>query len=191
VVQVADGGGTALEGARVRLSIEPMLYRKGYMELIDAEGRARRQLTVNDGTFAPKNWAATSALTISCTKEDTNGNRVLDANEDINGNGTLDPQDPAVIMPVAESLELPTLESNGVLTTDATGSGYFNVVYPVTNAAWAQIRVVARAQALGVEAEDTYTTMLSSDATQLSNVNLAPVNAVSPYGTELDCTDPD
>lgn len=190
VVQVADGGGTALEGAKVKLSIEPILYRKGVMQLIDTEGRTRAQLTEDDGNFTAKSWTSTSSLTTSCAKEDINGNRVLDANEDLNGNGTLDPQDPAIIMPVAESLELPTLESNGVLTTDASGSGYFNVVYPVTNAAWAQIRVVARAQALGVEAEDTYTTMLNSDVNQMTNVNIAPVNAVSPYGSVLNCTNP-
>jgi len=190
VVQVADGGGTALEGAKVRLSIEPILYRKGVMELIDKDGRTRAQLTPADGTFAPDSWISTSVLTTSCIKEDTNGNRVLDANEDINGNGTLDPQDPAIIMPVNADLELPTLESNGVLTTDASGSGYFNVVYPVTNAAWAQIRVVARAQALGVEAEDTYTTMLNSDATQIGDTSIPPVNAVSPYGVVLNCTNP-
>ncbi len=190
VVQVADGGGTALEGAKVRLSIEPILYRKGVMELIDRDGRTRAQLTPADGTFAPDSWISTSVLTTSCIKEDTNGNRVLDANEDINGNGTLDPQDPAIIMPVNADLELPTLESNGVLTTDASGSGYFNVVYPVTNAAWAQIRVVARAQALGVEAEDTYTTMLNSDATQIGDTSIQPVNAVSPYGVVLNCTNP-
>lgn len=190
VVQVADGGGTALEGAKVRLSIEPILYRKGVMELIDNHGRTRAQLTPADGTFAPDSWTSYSVLTTSCVKEDTNGNRVLDANEDINGNGALDPQDPAIIMPVDASLELPTLESNGVLTTDATGSGYFNVVYPVTNAAWAQIRVVARAQALGVEAEDNYITMLNSDATQIGNTSIEPVNAISPYGVVLSCTNP-
>jgi len=192
VVQVADGGGTALEGAKVKLSIEPVLYRKGVMELIDAEGRTLRQLP-DDGSiqFSPKRWTAFSSfVTTSCVKEDINGNRILDIGEDINGNGSLDPQDPAIIMPVPEALELPTLESNGVLTTDATGSGYFNVVYPVTNAAWAQIRVVARAQALGVEAEDTYLTMLKSDANQINDPNINPVNAVSPYGVVLDCTNP-
>lgn len=188
VVQVADGGGTALEDASVRLSIEPVMYRKGYMQLINSDGLTRSQIAA-DESFTANSWATTSQLTISCLKEDVNGNRVLDENEDINGNGTLDPQDPAIIMPVDETLSLPTLESNGVLTTDATGSGYFNVVYPVTNAAWAQIRVVARAQALGVEAEDSYTTMLSSDATQLNNTNIAPVNATSPYGITLVCSD--
>jgi len=85
-------------------------------------------------------------------------------------------------------LELPTLEGNGELTTDATGSGYFNVVYPVTNAAWAKIRVVARVQALGVEAEDNYNTVLGSDKDQIGDPTGTPVNAVSPYGTALDCT---
>lgn len=190
VIQVADGGGKALEGAKVRLSIEPILYRKGYMQQLNADGLTfQQQLDENESLrFIPASWTSQSSSTISCPKEDINGNRILDAGEDNNGNGTLDPQDPAIIMPVAEDLELPTLESNGVLTTDATGSGYFNVVYPVTNAAWAQIRVVARAQALGVEAEDTYLTMLNSDAAQLNAGEIRPVNAVSPYGLVLNCS---
>jgi len=190
VVQVADGGGAALAGAKVRLSIEPILYRKGRMELVDADGKTLAFFSSDTTKFAAKDWSSNTSRSITCLKEDTNGNRILDAGEDLNGNGTLDPQDPAIIMPVAESLELPTLETNGVLTTDATGSGYFNVVYPVTNAAWAQIRVVARAQALGVEAEDTYVTMLNSDVNEVGNPSADPVNKYSPYGTVLVCSDP-
>jgi len=188
VVQVADGGGTALEGARVSLSIEPLMYRKGSMQLLDRDGRTLGQALLDNQTFVGTTWSSYSS--ISCVKEDTNGNRILDEGEDINGNGQLDPQDPAIIMPVPEAQNLPTLETNGVLTTDASGAGYFNVAYPVTNAAWAEIRVVARAQALGVEAEDSYVTMLNSDASEINNYNKSPVNALSPYGTALNCADP-
>jgi len=203
VVQVADGGGQALEGAKVKISIEPILYRKGWLTLIDNKGRIASDIPDNE-TFSPTQWTRINYYpgrsyytSVDCEKEDTNGNRILDLsddpvlNEDKNNNGSLDPQDPAVVMATDEALELQTLEANGVITTDASGSGYFNIVYPASNASWAKIRVVARAQALGVEAEDDYPTNLLSLGTELTNVNDDPVNKYSPYGRELDCTSSD
>ena len=93
-------------------------------------------------------------------------------------------------MPVDESLGLNTLEADGVLTTDATGSGYFNVVYPATSAGWARVSIVARAQALGVEASDDYATSLLTLNSAIGDVSGEPANVRSPYGFVLDCLDP-
>ena len=189
VVQVADGGGQALEGAQVRLSIEPVLYGKGQYLLLDIDGNRAVDLP-DAATFSPKKWGPHETSVIACLSEDINGNRILDEGEDLNRNGSLDPQDPALLMPVPEALGLNTLEANGVLTTDATGSGYFNVVYPATSAGWAHVRIVARAQALGVEAQDEYATHLLTLNKAMADISGDPANIRSPYGFILDCADP-
>lgn len=186
VVQVADGGGQALQNAQVQLSIEPLLYGKGQRILVNEIGQAPDEI-VAPAVWTSHHWAAHSTSAFFCFSEDTNGNRILDAGEDTNGNGSLDPQDPALLGPVADE-GLATLEGNGILTTDSTGSGYFRVVYPVTNAGWASVNVVARAQALGVEATDELFMDLGFTAKQYLASNTNPINRVSPYGFDLDCT---
>lgn len=185
VVQVADGGGQALQNAQVQLSIEPVSYSKGYRVLVDKDFKVRSELDDPDDWTASQ-WGFHPFYAISCSSEDINGNRILDAGEDINGNGSLDPQDPALLGPLSEE-GFATLEGNGILTTDSAGSGYFRVVYPVTNSGWATVNVVARAQALGVEATDTMATNLGYAASESLVSNLNPVNEVSPYGTSI-CT---
>ena len=121
---------------------------------------------------------------IECPSEDLNKNRILDAGEDRNNNGSLDPQDPAVLVAV-DNTDLATIGGNGILTTDASGSGYFRVVYPVSNSSWSDVKIVARAQALGVEATDSYFMSLSPVAEEVAASNLSPVHYRSPYGSEV------
>ncbi len=186
VVQVADGGGQALADAQVQLSIEPIQYWKGWLSLVNEMNMTQSQAPDPD-EWTPYIWSRHSSTTILCAGEDTNGNRILDAGEDTNGNGSLDPQDPAIIAAV-ESEELATLEGDGILRTDASGSGYFRVVFPVTNASWSHVTIVARAQALGVEATDSLKWRMRTDASQQAPSNTNPVNLFSPYGTDLDCS---
>jgi len=184
VVQVADGGGQALKGAQVQLSIQPVSYTKGHLLLVDENGISRNDAEDKD-TWKEDHWAKHRSTTLLCFGEDTNGNRILDAGEDTNNNGVLDPQDPALLAPVTEE-GLATLEGNGTLTTDDTGSGYFRVQYPITNSRWASINVVARAQALGVEATTTLWNTLDYDVKEYPASNSNPANRVSPYGMQLD-----
>ncbi|MBX2824920.1 MAG: Ig-like domain-containing protein [Gammaproteobacteria bacterium] len=172
-VQVADGGGAPLENATVEVSITPLTYRKG--ELVIKEDA--------DGNTA---WDY-SDDSIGCLSEDLNGNRLLDVGEDVNGNGVLDPQDPALI--AAHSSETPTV-SGGSITTDANGSGYFSLVYPASSAWWSNVRITARAKALGVEAEESFTTELLVNEDRVDDGDDYPPNIVSPYGTANVCSDP-
>lgn len=192
VVQVADGAGQPLEDAKVYLSVEPIEYVKGYMVLVDSAGYRSSEITPPD-VFVADQWSQTYSTAVVCASEDVNGNRILDPGEDTNNNGSLDPQDPALIMavPDADTLGLSTLDSSGIISTSSTGSGHFNVVYPTTNASWAEVRIVARVQGLGVEAEDTFETYLRSLATEIGTVNSVPVNSHSPYGLSLSCTNTD
>jgi len=181
VVQVADGSGSPLGDANVELSVEPVHYYKGFMILVDGQGLP------NDGTdqWTAKSWAVYKSAT--CASEDLNGNRILDAGEDTNGNGELDPQDPSLLAPVTEA-GLATLIGSS-LSTDNRGSGFFELLYPVSNAEWAQVRITARAQALGTEAEDSFITTLSVLSDDVDDLTEYPPNRLSPYGTGDFCTD--
>ncbi len=184
VVQVADGSGSPLEGASVELSVRPLNYGKGFFRIVDANGLLLEEhLALNPGqNFSGDRWALRSMNHTVCGAEDINGNRLLDAGEDINGNGSLDPQDPAVVAP--DSVNSPTLE-NGSITTDATGSGFFAVIYPQSNALWAEVEITARAKGLGAEAEAKFRTSLSVLAAELDDVNTSLPNQTSPYGTSV------
>ncbi len=187
VVQVADGSGSPLESATVEMSMRPINYAKGYYRAVNAQGLLPEELAEVDpaANFTPDQWALHPTTYIECIAEDFNGNRFLDAGEDVNNNGTLDPQDPSVV--AADSENAPTLE-NGEITTDATGSGFFAIIYPQSNALWATVEITARAQALGAEAEASFITGLPVLAEEIQDVNTSMPNQISPYGTDLDCT---
>jgi len=180
VVQVADGGGTPLEGATVELSVKPLSFSKGTLVLVDENGFS---LSESAGAFRPDFWARRS---VGCTTEDTNGNRLLDAGEDENRNGILDPQDPSLLVPI-EGSDFATLQG-GSLVTDARGVGVLELLYPASSALWARVEIVARAQALGAEREARYETSLPMRADDVNDVNSTPPNFRSPYGIDLDCT---
>jgi len=170
-VQVADGGGSPLENATVEISIAPIHYKKGrYVIALDAD----------DNPFLAQ------SVSVTCESEDLNGNRLLDAGEDVNNNGVLDPQDPAVI--AAHVSVVPTVES-GVISTNANGSGYFELVYPASSSEWSKVRITARAIALGVEAEEVFDTILPVLADRVDDVDDSPPNWLSPYGQSASCTD--
>ena len=184
VVQVADGSGSPLEGATVELSVIPLNYGKGFFRVVDANGLLPEEhLALNTGTnFSGDRWALRASNHTLCNAEDINGNRLLDPGEDLNNNGSLDPQDPAVVAP--DSINSPTLE-NGSITTDATGSGFFAVIYPQSNALWSEVEITARAKGLGAEAEATFRTSLSVLAAELDDVNTNLPNGSSPYGVSV------
>ena len=96
------------------------------------------------------------------------------------------PSDPAVV--AAHVSEQPTVES-GVISTDANGSGYFEVVYPASSSTWARVLIVARAKGLGVEAEETFVTTLPVLAERIDDITDSPPNETSPYGTSTSCAD--
>ncbi len=189
IVQVADGSGTPLEDATVKLSIRPISYSKGRMVLVNDDGFE----------YAPEieNWAADHwevfSGSVVCESEDLNGNRILDigsgVTEDRNGNGSLDPQDPAALTAV-EGDEYATIEG-GSLSTDKNGSGFFELLYPASNSEWAYVEITARAEALGAESDDSFRTVLPLPASEKNAKDELPANAISPYGLFPDCTNTD
>lgn len=186
VIQVADGSGQAVKGAKVTISYQSTHYGKGRWIPIDTstplDGKAdqwgRDNIsgegidTVNGNTY------------VFCQAEDVNSNGRLDAGEDTNGNGKLDPQNPAIL---AADTSGPTLQS-GSITTDGNGFGYFSVVYPQSNAKWAILSITASATAQNVEAESSYTSYMPMAAEEILDVTTDMPNIRSPYGIGLDCT---
>ncbi len=173
VVQVADGSGAPLENASVDFSIRPLVYVKGFM-------------IPNPDNDSEIKWIQN--ITAECVTEDLNGNRIMDFDEDINGNGSLDPQDPALIAAVSENSENQATIVGGVLSTDANGSGYFELRYPKSNALWSMIEITARARAFGAETEDTFVQVLSVSVDDVAE-SASPPNSLSPYGTSGRCED--
>lgn len=177
VVQVADGDGAPIENGDVDLSVVPIRYFKGQM------------VVVLDESGEPDYW--TRQVSATCESEDLNGNRILDVGEDRNGNGSLDPQDPAILSAVEDnSTNVSTLiGGTGALTTDTTGSGFFEFRYPRSHARWAVVDIVAHAEALGTEAINAYEAELWLLAEDADDVDVLPPNYISPYGTGTSCFD--
>ncbi len=166
VVQVTDGAGRPVPDATIQMGLTPTIYRYGQMVQIDLDF---------DGD--PDEWRLST--TTSCFSEDLNGNRILDLGEDSNNNGILDPRDPALVD--VDPVNLPTV-IGGQITTDASGAGFFTVVYPQSNALYFDVLVTARVEALGVEGVAHYSTELFMSASDIQNLDVRPPNPVSPYG---------
>jgi len=184
VVQVADGGGSPLENATVEVSVRPLTYSKGFFRVVNDEGLLPEELALIDPSadFSGDRYSLRPPHEVVCNAEDINGNRILDPGEDINDNGALDPQDPAVV--AADSVNAPTIDA-GSITTDATGSGFFAVIYPQSNAMWSTLEITARARALGAEAEASFRTILPVTVEELNDINSGLPNQVSPYGSMI------
>lgn len=185
IVQVADGSGTPLENATVKLSIRPIHYGKGWMTHVDDDGF---EYDSNIDNWTADHWSVAS-VSITCETEDANGNRILDTGEDFNNNGSLDPQDPAALAAV-DGDEYATI-SGGSLSTDKNGSGFFEMLYPASNSLWARVEITARAEALGAESEDSFRTNLPLPSSEINAKDEDPANRYSPYGTSLDCSNTD
>lgn len=110
---------------------------------------------------------------------DLNDNGIIDRSEDANGNGILDPRDPALVD--VDSNNTPTV-IGGQITTDASGVGFFTIVYPQSNALYFDATVTARVEALGVEGVAEYDVDLTMSAADANNLEARPPNSISPYG---------
>ncbi len=185
VVKVTNGSGAAIEDAVVGVTVRPLSYLKGSLVLIDSNRRTEEEVPAGE-EFSPVSWALLAAQTIGCDAEDRNGNRFLDTfgsrTEDINGNSQLDPQGPASISAVDGAA---ATVANGMLRTDANGSGLFDLAYPASNAFWSFLEISVRAEALGVEATQTFRVSPGLPASELTDVEISPSNRLSPYGRDV------
>ena len=167
VVQVTDGAGRPVPDATIQIFLTPTLYRFGKLVATDID---------NDGSDDVYSLVTTTL----CVAEDQNGNRILDVGEDSNNNGILDPRDPALID--VDPANEPTV-IGGQITTDASGVGFFTIVYPQSNALYFDVTITARVEALGTESVAEFDTgPLPMSAADADNLNAAPPNETSPFG---------
>ena len=177
VVQVTDVDGNPSPRAVVSVKLIPIEYFKGYYAAIDT-----------DADLVEDDWSR--VISASCPAEDINNNGVLDAGEDLSGNGVLDPTNPGTLSPHPE--EEPTLiTGSDKMVTDESGFGYFVVTYPVGQALWSSIRVVASTEVSGTEESESLDMVLFIADEDVAEYPLTPVGGTSsPYGTENWCIKP-
>lgn len=183
-VQITDINGVGTAYQSVTLSAVPVSYRKGSYQLIDSDGDA----TIDSWGIDDPNTPGLDYIT--CTKEDTNQNGILESGEDINGNGILDPTNPATIGPHPD--ETPTLSANGLLITNEFGFAYFSLTYPKSEALWSTVKITATTDVTGTESMESFTFVLLASKSDLDSIGTAPPGGVVPskYGTASVCTDP-
>lgn len=78
--------------------------------------------------------------------------------------------------------------SPAIVTTDATGSANFNVVYPEDHALWVEARLIASASVQGAQSSSSASFWLPQLTDYLTTLTRSPPGLDSPYGTGTDCT---
>ncbi len=123
-------------------------------------------------------WVRT--VTVTCPNEDLfypvgdirRNNGILDPGEDTNNNGRLDPGNVAA----------PSVPS---VTTNASGFGFFNVVYAQQYANWVGVQLVARSQVGGTESVAAENFVLIGVSTDFNKEDVSPPGSPSPFGVGL------
>jgi hypothetical protein len=98
-------------------------------------------------------------------------------NPDGNRNGKLDPGVTAVVSP-------------GTVTTDSTGTGVFNVIYPQSIANWVTVQLIATATVSGTETNASVTFSLPILSADVVATPTPPPGYPSPYGVASSCSIP-
>lgn len=103
----------------------------------------------------------------TCTNEDINFNGILEAGEDFNNNARLDPGNVITVDKL-------------VLTTNDAGFADFNVKYAKQFAIWTTVKIIARTNVAGTEAEASVNFSAACSAEDALK-NICPI--MSPFGT--------
>lgn len=150
---VTDASGNAAANAQIALSVNPF----------DGLAYSKGQYVDNGNNV----WE--QDIDDVCANEDVNLNGILDPGEDANGDGKLTPGNVASV---------PTSVSTG-----ADGTVEINVTYPRQYGNWVRVTLTASSGVDGTESTDTASFWLPVLAADLTNTDVAPPGAVSPFGT--------
>lgn len=171
---VTDASGNAAAGVRLNLAVNPIdshnlpgnpsAYAKGRYEWNGTAWVIPGQGNVPVSTIDPNHNRR------ECANEDQNMNGILDLSlgEDVNGDGRLTPGNVASV-PIS-------------VTTGADGTFQFLITYPKQFAQWVQVRLSASTTVDGTESIDVQDFWLPVAAAALTNENVAPPGATSPFG---------
>ncbi len=159
-------------------------YNKQYTVMVtDANGNAVANenvtLSINPVQYAKGDWQVVGDDWVQfpvdlCPNEDINENGILDPGEDINNSGVIEPGNIAA----APSL----------VTTGADGTFEFDIFYAQEFAMWVYVRLTATTQVAGTESNDTVLFWLPISASDVTNTAAAVPGVVSPFGTQVGCT---
>lgn len=173
---VTDVLGNAVVNAEVEFAVVPTGYQKGfYIRVFDEGGEFER-------------WDP--VITAECPSEDLNQDGILNFGEDEqncpgddptcvnnpfgNGNGILEPGNVANVP--------------ATLFTNEEGIAEFNISYPKDRATWTDVRLEARAPAVtGTEVLDQRLFTLEIVAEDVTDEEVPPPGAVSPFGSSSNC----
>jgi hypothetical protein len=159
-VLLNDISGLPVQGRTVTLQVFSTTYSKGYY--------------VWNGTV----WVP--IVTVTCPNEDLffpvgdsrRNNGILDPGEDTNNNGRLDPGN-------VVTTSVPSV------VTNASGFGFFDVLYAQQYANWVTVQLTARTQVGGTESRADANFGLEGIATDFNKQDVDPPGSPSPFGTGL------
>lgn len=164
-VTVTDSQGNGVEGVTVQAGILSDAYYKGFW-FYDALASA----WVQNVTAGP------------CIDEDINNrNGVLDPGEDLNGSGRIEAGNIATVASQTSG--------NGTFTTDASGIGVLDVVYPQDHARWVAVTLEATTSVAGTEFARASNFILTISGDDVDDENETPPGQVSPFGQSGTCLD--
>lgn len=179
---VTDSVGAAVANKVVQVSLNSVKYYKGAMvKGMTSWGRGTEGVNYQ-----------------SCNDEDTNRNGILDPLEDINGSGRLEAGNIATVAAVSPSAPAtnPCATANAgstavAVSTNNQGLARVCVIYPQNYNWWVRAEIEASASVSGTEFARAQQFLLDAKAEDVNNVSATPPGVESPFGTVLDCTDPD
>jgi hypothetical protein len=200
----ADAGGNPVANVPVTLTVHALNYYKGTYTIIGPAWVQTGLSGAGTGTATPITQCINEddsepAILPQNTPNPADFNGVLDPGEDGctggvpnntgplgvnqacnasgNGNGKLDPGVTAVAVP-------------GSVITGTDGSANFSINYPESDALWVQVELIASTNVSGTETTATATFVLPILAKYLTSTNASPPGLPSPFGTNVQCNQP-
>ena len=157
---VVDADSTPRPNVTLTLSAVPSAFHKGYYERY-----------YDGGTF--KRWIPLYQES-GCPNEDLNRDGINDPNEDLNKDGALTPGNVVNLI-------------DGNIVTDENGQAIINIVYPQNYANWVDIDLVAQTKVNGTESIKQVNFSLPVAASDVTDEEVSPPGAVSPFGAAPGC----
>ena len=169
-VSVLNSAGKPAVNQQVSINLTPESYLKGFFEIIrDMSGTS--------------SWNRNSVV---CANEDKNNNGILDSGEDFNKNNQLDPINVAAVL--SESGQ--EVSARNKFITDDTGRVDFSIRYPKQYANWYRAKVTVNTKVDGSESQQSRVIDFPALTDDIDiSIPLRP-NTNSPFGTRLNCSDP-
>lgn len=161
VISVSDAAGVAKADVNLVASVDLPNYRKGFYALVSGK------------------WVKAGGDAAVCLNEDSNRNGVLETGEDKNGDGQLWPRKPDVIVSLLQS------------KTGADGTAILQIEYAQDHASWVDAMITVSASGVsGSEGRATYLVAPVPVSAEAIAAPTPPAFAVSPYGVQASCTNP-